>query len=326
MVTRGSAEGIFKCVNNDLEKVREGMAQITNTERDFPELSGMLCYILSGGKFIRPALVIMSSKFSSSSDEPNISMAIATELLHMATLVHDDAIDKADKRHGHPTVNSQWGLEKAILLGDYLFSVAGTLTASTGSLRVMRLFSNTLKAISRGELKQSFAAFQLDKSYSDYLERITQKTSSLFVMATESGSVLSQTPEEIVQALHDYGYNMGIAYQIVDDILDFTGAEEELGKPTGSDLSQGTITLPAMMLLERYPENNPIKLAFQGYEIADNLRKATEMIISSGIIDECYHIADSYAQKASKDLDKLPDNIYKSALLDLTRFVVQRKE
>jgi len=132
--------------------------------------------------------------------------------------------------------------------------VAGTLTASTGSLRVVRLFTNTLKAISRGELKQSFAAFQLDKSYSDYLERIVQKTSSLFVMATESGSVLSQTPEEIVQALHDYGYNMGIAYQIVDDILDFTGTEEELGKPTGSDLSQGTITLPAMMLLERYPK------------------------------------------------------------------------
>jgi len=317
---------IYQPIQEDLAKVEEQFTLLIKSQDDtLPELRQMLRHVLGGGKRIRPALTLLAGKFYDYNSVSLLLVATASELLHIGTLVHDDVIDKASVRHGRATVNRLWGEDKAILLGDYLFAKAAGFGAATGNLRVINLFPQTLQTICRGELKQGFTAFKLEQSFDDYIERITSKTALLFAMATESGAILSQAPEEAVQTLKDYGCNMGIAFQIVDDILDFIGTEKELGKPIGSDLAQGTITLPTLMLLERYPEDNPVKKVFNNEDKQKNVELAIEQARNSSIIDECYQVAVDYSTKACQNLAQLPDCPGHQALLDLARYVVRRK-
>ena len=317
---------IYQPIQEDLAKVEQQFTLLIEGQGDtFPELHQMLSHILSRGKIIRPALTLLAGKFYNYNLTSLLPMATTSELLHIASLVHDDVIDKASVRRGRDTINKIWGEDDAILLGDYLFATAGEFATNTGNLRVVRLFSKTLQAISRGELKEAFSAFKLEQSYENYMERITSKTAALFVMATESGAVLSQAPEEAVQILKDYGYNTGIAFQIVDDILDFVGTEKELGKPVGSDLAQGTVTLPALMLLQRYPEDNPIKKIFHNEDKQKNIRLAIEQVCNSSIIDECYQLAIDYSTKACQKLAQLPDSPSYEALMSLAEYIIKRK-
>ena len=251
---------VYSLVKQDLLKVEDQFKILVDSQKDaFSELYSMLKQVLVGGKVLRPTLNLLCGKFYKYDIDSLLPMATASELLHIATLVHDDAIDKADMRRGRETINKLWGLEKAVILGDFLFARAGELAADTGNLRVVRLFAQTLGTISHAELRQGFSAFKLEQSYDDYIERIAGKTAALFAMATESGAVLSKAPEEAIQGLKNYGYNLGIAFQVVDDILDFVSTEAEMGKPVGSDLSQGTVTLPSLLLMQRYPDDNPVK-------------------------------------------------------------------
>ena len=144
-------------------------------------------------------------------------------------------------------------------------------------------------------------------------------------MAAESGAALSQAPEESIQILIEYGHNLGIAFQIVDDVLDFIGTEEELGKPTGSDLAQGTLTLPAILLLEHYPEENPIKRLFKNRDERDNIKLAIELVRNSPIIDECYQVASDYCDRACRNLKLLPDNASRQSLIELADYIIRRK-
>jgi len=319
---------IYESVQQDLVKVEEQFQLLVDSKREvFPELHAMLSQVLVGGKVLRPTLTLLAGKFYEYDLKNLLPMATASELLHIATLVHDDAIDKADIRRGRPTINSIWGLEKAVILGDYLFARAGEFTADTNNLRVVRLFAQTLGTISRAELRQGFSAFKLEQTYKDNIERIAGKTASLFAMATESGAVLSCAPEEAIQGLKEYGYNLGIAFQVVDDILDFVSTKAEMGKPVGSDLIQGTVTLPSLMLLERHPGDNPIKRFFNKEgDKQENIIQAIKMICDSGIIEECYQIASDYSNKACSSLSLLPDNPSRQALLTLAEYVVQRRK
>lgn len=319
---------IYAPVQEDLVKVDEQFRLLIDGQRDvFPELHKMLSQILVGGKIIRPTLTLLAGKFYEYDLKNLLPMATACELLHIATLVHDDAIDKASVRRGQPTINQVWGVERAVILGDYLFAWAGEFAAATGNIRVVRLFAQTLESISRGELRQGFSAFNLEQSYDQYIERIAGKTASLFAMATESGAVLSQAPEEAIQRLKDYGYNLGIAFQIVDDILDFISTEAEMGKPVGSDLVQGTITLPSLLILEHYPEDNPVKRLFNNQGNGQkNVIEALELVRSSSIIDECYQIASDYSTKACRGLKLFPDNPSRQALFALADYVVKRRK
>ena len=252
-------------------------------------------------------------------------MAVAVELMHTATLVHDDAIDHSPVRRGRPTVNQLWGEETAVLLGDYLFAKAGELATDTGNLHVVRLFTRTLQSISSGEINQSFHAFNLAQTRQQYIERISLKTASLFALATESGAILSHAPPRSVEVLREYGFNLGIAFQIVDDILDFISTEEEMGKPIGSDLTQGTLTLPAMFVLERYLEDNPVKTLFENRGGQDNIRQALELVRNSAIVQECYNVASDYSVRACRKLDLLPDTVSRRALAEIADYVVKRK-
>ncbi len=318
---------IYQSVRDDLTEVERQFKLLAEDKRDsFPELHRMLKHVLVGGKVIRPALTLLSGRLFSYNRDRTLPMATASELLHIATLVHDDAIDEADTRRGRPTVNKLWGLDKAVLLGDYLFARAGEFAATTGNIRVVGLFARTLQIISSGELKQAFGAFSLEQSFEQYRERIAGKTAGLIVMATESGAILGSASEEEIQIMKDYGYNLGLAFQIVDDILDFIGDEKEMGKPVGSDLAQGTITLPSLLLLKRHPTDNPVAKIFAGKEPAENIRRAVAMISSSSIIDESYSIAQDYISEACQHLKRLPDSQHRRSLLALADYIIRRQK
>jgi len=315
---------IYEPIQKELDKV-EDMLRLVN-KVDSPYLSTLLDHSLqSNGKRIRPALTLLSGKFYDYNLDYLLPMAVAVELMHTATLVHDDAIDNSLVRRSRPTINKLWGEEKAVLLGDYLFAEAGVFTASTKNLRAIKHFSDTLKTISSGELNQAFNAFNLEQSRLQYLQRVAKKTAALFSLATESGAVLSQAPEESIQILIEYGHNLGIAFQIVDDILDFIGSEEELGKPIGSDLAQGTLTLPAILILEYYPEENPVKRLFSSRDEQDNIKLAIELVRNSPITQECYQVASDYCAKACHNLKLLPDNVSRQSLIELADYIINRK-
>ena len=315
---------IYKSIQEDLTKIKNELKSISKV--DFPWLSEQLGYMVkSGGKGIRPALTLLAGKFYNYNIKYLVPMAGAVELMHTATLVHDDAIDKSIVRRGKPTINKIWGGDTAVLLGDYLFAKAGELVSDTQSPRVIKLFSQTLMIISSGELSQYLGAFKLDNTQEHYFYRISSKTASLFSLATESGAILSEAPEKSVKVLKEYGYNLGIAFQIVDDILDFTGTEKTLGKPVGSDLAQGTLTLPAILLLEHYPEDNPVKRLFESKD-KKNIELAIDLVRNSSIVQECYEVASDYCARACHNLNLLPDGTSRQALIELADFVARRKK
>jgi geranylgeranyl pyrophosphate synthase len=294
---------------------------------DFPWLAELLNQTLGvGGKRIRPALTFLSGQLYDYRLEYLVHMATAIELMHTATLVHDDAIDKSDTRRGRPTIYKLWGVEAAVLLGDYLFAKAGVEVADTQSVRAIKLFSQTLSTISRGELNQAKNSFNLNQTREDYFQRIYGKTASLFALSTESGGILSQAPENSIEILKEYGTDLGLAFQIVDDILDFIGTVEELGKPAGSDLTQGTLTLPAMLLNQKYPTDNPVRSLFHDRSKLEYVQKAIAQVRDSTIVEECYRVAKEYCQRACRRLGELPDKPACRSLREIADFVVERKK
>ncbi len=292
-----------------------------------PELlNGILGHVLeTPGKRTRPAITILASRFHPHDHELPQIMATAVELLHIATLVHDDTVDNSPVRRGKATVSSRWGKNVAVLVGDYVFATSATFVCDTKNVRVIRRFSETIMELSKGELTEIFAAFDPSFSREQYWERIYEKTASLFSTAAESGAVLSGAPEELVQCLKAYGHNLGMAFQIVDDVLDFEGTQEEFGKPVGNDLLQGTLTLPTLLLMERYPDDNPVATLFRNGEGDGNLQRAVEMVQNSGIIPEATSIAADFSRRAIEALDSLPDNTYKRSLVELARYVMERR-
>ncbi len=317
---------IYAPVQDDLVNIEDYLKSTSKV--DFPHLAKLLDYSLTSvGKRIRPILTLLAGKFYDYNREKLLPMATAVEILHTATLIHDDAVDKSSVRRGRATINSVWGEEQAILLGDYLFAEAGALTASTGSLRAVQVFTKTLKIISWGEISQALNAYNLKLTREEYVDRVGRKTAALFVMSTECGAVLGGAPEEAIQILNDYGYNLGLAFQVVDDILDFVGTEKDLGKPAGADLLQGTFTLPAMLLRERYPKDNAVKNLFKDRQDLAAIKKVIDLVRNSPeIVDECYRIANDYKDKGCRDLNKLPDKPVRKSLLDLADYVVLRKK
>jgi len=317
---------IFTPVDKELLLVEEGIKAVADV--DYPWLAGLLDYIVnSGGKRVRPALTLLAGKISSKCNlDSLVPVATGVELLHTASLVHDDTIDLSTRRRGKPTAASIWGWGVATLAGDYLFSKAAERVSRANSVRADRLFAQTLMALCTGELEESFGSFDLNQTRENYFKRIGNKTASLFSMATESAGIVNNAPEEEITALRDYGYNLGMAFQVVDDIFDFTADEDKLGKPVASDLLQGHLTLPAIMLKERYPEDNPIKAIFENRGKEQSLQRAIEMIRNSGIIADCYEVAQGLTKGACQTIKRFPNSACRKSLLELAGYVVKREK
>jgi octaprenyl-diphosphate synthase len=315
---------IYEPVQQELLRVEENLVQVARAAP--PEIAEILDHVLqNGGKRVRPAITLLTGKFYRYNTELLLPMATAVELLHTATLVHDDSIDKSLWRRAKPTINSLWGNATALLLGDYLFGTSALIASSTDNIRLIKLFAQTLVTVSSGEIGQTLNSFNLNQTRQSYFKRIGDKTAFLFSMAAESGAVLSEAPEDVVQHLKSYAYNLGIGFQIVDDVLDLTGREETMGKPVGSDLLQGTLTLPTILLLERYPENNPVERIFRTGNQED-MKLVVQMILDSPIVEECYHTAQDFCSQACKALEQLPLNTVHHSLIDLANYVVERRK
>ena len=324
LVGQVNLSDIYKPVQEDLKKVERSLEEIADS--GFPLLAQLLAYTLkNGGKRIRPALTLLSAKFFSYDLNTLIPMAVAIELLHTATLVHDDIVDNSPIRRGKPTVRHAWGENRALLLGDYLFAKAGSLAAGTGNLRVVKLFSQTLMTISGGELRQTGVTFALSRARDYYFAWVSAKTACLFSAATESGAILSHAPENAIEAIRGYGHNLGMAFQIVDDVLDFVGDEDELGKPVGSDLREGTMTLPSILFAESYPEDNLIKNVVEKKD-AESVALAVEKIRNSSVIDDCLVLAAEFCSRASRAVEILSDNSARRSLLGLAAYIVERRK
>lgn len=314
---------IYSPILEDLSIVEARLRDLANTS--IPELAPLLDHALShGGKRVRPALTLLAARMFPLDSENPIKMATGVELLHLATLIHDDTVDDADTRRGRASVSGLWGKEVAVLLGDYLFATSATLVCDTGNLRVVRRFAETIMELASGEIIEFFNAFNPQQELDRYYDRIYRKTASLFRTASETGAVLSAATEEQVQALSSYGYNIGMAFQVVDDLLDILGDEAELGKPVGNDLKQGILTLPSILLMLRYPVDNPIPAFFQAPERDGNLQRALDMIANSSVIAECFAIIRQYCDEANRALRSLPAGQCRDSLETLADYVRER--
>jgi octaprenyl-diphosphate synthase len=317
-------DSLYGPVHQDLDLVDETIDALRNV--DFEPMAEMLDLVLAGrGKRLRPALSLLAGKFGRYKLDLLVPLAASIELLHTATLVHDDVIDNAATRRGRPTANSVLHNTTTVMLGDYMFAHAADFAARTGNIEVIRLFSQTVMTIARGEIGQDMTAYDTRQTVRQYLQRIGGKTASLFATACQGGALLADASEDRVDALKHYGYNLGMAFQVVDDILDFIGDEQEMGKPVGSDLSQGTLTLPSLLLLDRYSKNNPIQKLFAHRRRQEYLSQAVEMIRQSDIPRESYQMAESFAKEARESLTALPKNSARRTLRDILAYVLERQ-
>ena len=314
---------IYAPIQTHLDQVDATLAGLCRNDR--PELLPLLDHVLnSGGKRIRPAITLLAAAFYPHDPKNPIIMAAAVELLHLAALIHDDTVDDSDLRRGKATVSNQWGKHVAVLFGDYVFATSATFVCDTDNIRVVRRFSETIMELASGELVEVFNAFDPAQARDMYLDRIYRKTASLFCTSAETGSILGGAPEPQIQALKDYGYNIGMAFQIVDDLLDVHGDAAKLGKPVGADLLQGVLTLPTIMLMERYPDDNPIASLFKDPTQDGKVQEILDMIKNAGIIEDCYAIIREYSEKASRCLDILPECDARVSLLKLCDYIWER--
>lgn len=323
-VARGELAALYGPVADDLPRVDALIASLMQVE--FPWLRRMLESTLGGGgKRLRPAIALLAGRLGRYDLELLVPLAASVELLHTATLVHDDVIDAAPKRRGRPTAAALFNNASSVMLGDYLFAHAAEFVTRTGHVQVIRNFTDTLRVMAQGELAQDIAAFEYSRDVQRYLDRIHGKTASLFATAAENGALVTGAPEREVRALRRFGAQIGIAFQIVDDVLDFAATAEELGKPAGSDLLAGTLTLPALLYMESAPDDNPVRRAFAGTRRRANLQRAVADIRASDLLEQSMATARRFADEARAALDALPAGEPRATLDGLVDYVLARR-
>jgi len=316
-------EQIHATVADGLVLVEETLREVARV--DYPLLAQLIAHVLRpGGKRIRPSITLLAGKLFDYRLDKLVPMAAAMELLHTATLVHDDVLDRSEVRRGQPTINSFASAGTAVLVGDYLFAKSADLVASTENLRAMTLFARTLMVICTGELRQAFGAKDPNSRREDYFRWIHGKTAALFATAAESGGILSGAPEPALDALRAYGYNLGMAFQVVDDILDFSGNQEQLGKPARHDMLQGILTLPSILYLERHPDDGRLRRILERRATPAEVDEVADDIRASSVLVDAYAIAEEFARAARVALEYLPDHPARQTLESLVEFTVRR--
>jgi geranylgeranyl pyrophosphate synthase len=290
-----------------------------------PALRSALEQLLSsGGKRVRPTVVLLIGSMLGAEVDKLVTLGAAVEMLHTATLVHDDLIDSALLRRGTATLNSKWSPAATVLTGDFLFARAAQLASDINNVRLMKKFAETLGIIVNGELTQLFISRGVI-SRENYYNRIYAKTASLFEMSAFSAAMLGVDDAAVQDALRIYGYEIGMAFQIVDDILDFSGDQVVVGKPLGSDLLQGLVTLPAIFYAEQHPTDPDVKALHQGdWQNEASMLRLVDSIRHSNAIDLALQEAIAHVERALDALSIFPASIERDALTDLARYIVDR--
>jgi heptaprenyl diphosphate synthase len=311
---------LFAPVADDLMAVHRCL--LAAAEGQHPLLAQALTYVFERkGKRLRPALVLLSGLLGRYDLDRLVLLAASLEVVHTASLVHDDTIDEALTRRGLTTLNTLWDRHTAIITGDYLFAKSAELASRINSVRIMHMLSETVMAMCSGELRQHATAYDWTISIDEYFARIGEKTASLFAMCCAGAGVITGQAETQIAALREYGYNLGLAYQIIDDILDFTGDEDTLGKPAGNDLRHGTITLPALLFWQHLAPDSPLR---QRLVQRENAELALELIRESGALDEAHRYVEDVASRARKSLALFPPSEAQRALLEISEYILGR--
>jgi octaprenyl-diphosphate synthase len=318
---------IFEPIRPDLERVeQEFLQQIESRVQLIPQIGRYIQ--TSGGKRVRPALLLMAARLAGYEGDRAVLYASVVEFIHTATLVHDDIIDEAEVRRGRLAVHSRWGNDVTVLLGDYLYIKSMALALTQDALEIIRLLCDVTLRMIEGELYQLTKTGVVDLSEDEHFEIIRRKTAYLFAGCARIGGMLGETSKEQQDALWDYGFNLGIAFQIVDDLLDYTADETALGKPIGSDLREGKVTLPVIRLLNHGGERaaSVIQTVVSDRAVSpDQWREIRQMLADTGATESAYDTAVGYAERAKQGLiAAFPPSAERDALASLVDFVVWR--
>lgn len=319
----------FALIRPDLDRLETKLRDVSDVT--YPPLATVITQLVSaGGKRLRPAVSLLVNRIFPADPERALSLAAAVEMLHTATLVHDDLIDEAALRRGHPTVNAVWSPIATVWAGDYMFGRAASYVAETENAEVVRLFAATLRVIVAGELRQLFNRAESLPSRDDYYARIYGKTAALFALAAQAAAVLGDAPAETVGRLYDYGYHFGMAFQVMDDILDFTADEQTLGKPVGGDLREGIVTLPVLIYAEQNPDAPSLRRLWEYRADGVNRLSAVDEVVravrASAALEAARDEARAMATRAEAALDGLPASPTRDILADLAATAVRRRE
>ena len=289
-----------------------------------PRLGEYIQYILGGtGKRLRPSLALLAGGATGGVAEEHITLAVIVELIHVATLVHDDVLDEAELRHRLPTSNSRWGNEISVLLGDCLFAHALRLAASYPTTEVCRRVSEATNTVCSGEIVQTQRRFDLDLTLDQYLDIINMKTGALFSVSCELGAVLNGAPPAVVKSLREFGTDLGIAYQIYDDCVDIFGQERQAGKSLGTDMKKGKLTLPFLLLLQHVGSDSRQELgAMMLRNDQQEQQRLLRLVLGNGVVGESLAAIDKYIARARMGLSTLPSNVYARTLMALTDYLL----
>jgi octaprenyl-diphosphate synthase len=317
---------IVALVEDDLLKVEELFAE--QVRSDVKLVGEIGRYVQEGGgKRIRPALLLLGCRLCGYRGERAILLASVVEFIHTATLLHDDIIDEATIRRGRRSVNSRWGNDITVLLGDFLYTKSMSMALSQENLRILRLLSATTLRMIEGEILEIERNGKLDVTEDDHVDLIRRKTADLFAACTRIGAMLAEVGEEKEQALASYGQNLGICFQMVDDLLDFTADEKTLGKPVANDLREGKLTLPMIFLLRRAGARaiGPVRAVLEdrGFDRVSR-EEIVQLARDHGALEEARVLAESYAEAARRDLQGFDRSPYREALEVLPDFILAR--
>lgn len=318
------ATSLFSPVEADLHILADNLKQLVGN--DHPILSLAAEHLFgAGGKRIRPAIVLLVSRATMLQDDitpRHRRLAEITEMIHTASLVHDDVVDESETRRGVDTVHSLFGNRVAVLAGDFLFAQASWYLANLDNLDVVKLLSQVIMDLATGEILQGVNRFQVDISMDTYLQKTYYKTATLFANSSKAAGVLSEVSEETAETLYEYGRNLGLAFQIVDDIFDFTSSADTLGKPAGSDLKDGHLTAPVIYALEEKPELKT--LISEEFEQSGDLDKALMLIEDTKGIERSRDLARKHAKLAVEHIGQLPSSPTRQTLIDMADYVLSR--
>ncbi len=318
---------VFEWMRDELERVDEEIRK--NLRSNLPLISIILEHLLqSGGKRLRPLLLILSARLCGYQGNEHISMASLIEFIHTATLLHDDVVDHAELRRGIESANSKWGNEACVLVGDFLFTRSFSLMVENGNPKILQTISNATTLMAEGELEELTKTNDLTITEEEYLSIINRKTAVLFSAASRIGAILGKVNEEKEKALSDFGKDFGIAFQLTDDALDYSSSEEEFGKRIGIDLQDGKVTLPLIHTLRSctQEEKRLIQRAIESEPVErDSFLQVVRVIEKYKGLDYTYQKARSYIEKAKEDLSPFSPSAEKEVLFLLSDYVLERK-
>jgi octaprenyl-diphosphate synthase len=318
---------IYAQVNPDLERIEAEISRHLTTSVPLVAVVGR--HILaSGGKRLRPLLMIQAARLCGYRGNHDATLAIVFEYLHAATLLHDDVVDNAELRRNNPAANVMWGNPAVVLVGDFLYSKSILLTVGYNNIRILQVLSEATTKMAEGEVLQLINADNLEIDESEYLEVIVRKTAVLISAACQVGAIFGGGSATQEEALRAYGHHLGIAFQLVDDTLDFTGKWEELGKPIGNDVQEGKATLPLIhtMYHSLPEEKEQIRKIFSADKILPkDFERVRDLVIRTGGIDRTMRLAIQHVEQAKEGLQMFPDSPTKDILLDIADYVVYRR-